>query len=322
LLAIVAAASSIGQGAYQIIQAAGSALTMRAILNFPSNMTCADDPTNHRTNCTPSGGGGSSYYQTIQVAKTPVTQEPVLNFPSNMSCVDDPSNTSTDCTPSGGGGGATYTPPYIVSGSSYYGPIFSISPPTASFTGDNCSGVAFDVTYGYPYLSSGAVTGICVEYQTAPTPPYMIKALIGHDTSGIQPGVSGAGNQAGFGIAFRDGTGKIIAFYLYGNTNTYTQMLLEKWTNSGAFSGSYPSYAPSVALGLNDLLYRNPAWWAMSDDGTTYLTWYWSIDGNHWKQYYQVSRTDFFGSGPTQVGIITRSLSTTHLELWVPGWNN
>jgi hypothetical protein len=39
----------------------------------------------------------------------------------------------------------------------------------------------------------------------------------------------------------------------------------------------------------------------LSDDGSANITFYWSVDRQHWKQYFQVSRTDFFGSGPTQV---------------------
>jgi hypothetical protein len=43
---------------YQVIQSAGTPLPQEPIVNFPSNMTCVDDPTHTRTNCTPGGGGG------------------------------------------------------------------------------------------------------------------------------------------------------------------------------------------------------------------------------------------------------------------------
>ncbi len=43
---------------YQTIQTAGSAAPQEPILNFPSGMTCVDNPGATRTDCTPSGGGG------------------------------------------------------------------------------------------------------------------------------------------------------------------------------------------------------------------------------------------------------------------------
>lgn len=54
-----AIASSIGNGAYSVIENAGSALTQRAILDMTGpGVLCADDATNVRTVCTVSGGGG------------------------------------------------------------------------------------------------------------------------------------------------------------------------------------------------------------------------------------------------------------------------
>ena len=50
--------SGIATAAYNTIQNAGSALTMRPILNFV-NGGCADNPTHNRTDCAVSGGSGS-----------------------------------------------------------------------------------------------------------------------------------------------------------------------------------------------------------------------------------------------------------------------
>lgn len=44
--------------AYTTIEHNGSALTQRQILNFTSNVSCSDDPSNASTDCSSTGGGG------------------------------------------------------------------------------------------------------------------------------------------------------------------------------------------------------------------------------------------------------------------------
>ena len=56
---------------YQLIQQAGSPLPREPTLNFPSNMTCADNPGNTSTDCTPSGGGGTSWFGGTITAPVP-----------------------------------------------------------------------------------------------------------------------------------------------------------------------------------------------------------------------------------------------------------
>lgn len=47
-----------GGGFYQTVQQAGTPLPQEPVLNFPSNVSCVDNPGNTSTDCTPSGGGG------------------------------------------------------------------------------------------------------------------------------------------------------------------------------------------------------------------------------------------------------------------------
>jgi hypothetical protein len=57
---VVSGSSGSGSGQfYQTVQQAGASLAQEPRLNFPSNMTCVDDPGNTSTDCTPSGGGSS-----------------------------------------------------------------------------------------------------------------------------------------------------------------------------------------------------------------------------------------------------------------------
>jgi hypothetical protein len=58
---------------YQLIQAAGSPLPQEPTLNFPSAMTCVDDPSHTRTNCTPSGGAGISWFAGTITAPVPAS---------------------------------------------------------------------------------------------------------------------------------------------------------------------------------------------------------------------------------------------------------
>ena len=47
-----------GSSGYVTVEQAGTPLTQRAVLNFPTNMSCVDNSGNASTDCTPSGGGG------------------------------------------------------------------------------------------------------------------------------------------------------------------------------------------------------------------------------------------------------------------------
>jgi hypothetical protein len=214
-----------------------------------------------------------------------------------------PAGTET-CT-GGGGGGTTVTvaiPTITVSGTPY-GPVWSlVAPPTTGWSTDNLGTGSFDTTAGYPYVvwpNAGGADQLRVLYRNVPATPYTVCETFTHDISGIPPGTT-QGIHVAYGIAWRDGTGKIIRFGMSADGQVVTQ----KWTTSTGGISDYKSTVVPGAVTNSEFLGRNPQVMCERDDGTTNLTWYWSIDfGGHLKQYDQRARTDFFGSGPTQIGI-------------------
>jgi hypothetical protein len=77
----------------------GSRLPTRFSLNFiGAGVTCADNSTTKRTDCTVTGGGGGGGYDTIANAGTPVTQRSTFNFDGNIVATDNPGATRTDIT--------------------------------------------------------------------------------------------------------------------------------------------------------------------------------------------------------------------------------
>jgi hypothetical protein len=70
----VTIASSIGTAAYNLIENAGTPLTVRSTLNFSgSGITCTDDATHTRTNCVVSGGGGGGSFGGVNVQTSAYT---------------------------------------------------------------------------------------------------------------------------------------------------------------------------------------------------------------------------------------------------------
>ncbi|MEN6532165.1 MAG: hypothetical protein ABFD89_00785 [Bryobacteraceae bacterium] len=180
-----------------------------------------------------------------------------------------------------------------------WGPIQKLTPPPSSgWTWDNLGSSAVDYTNGYPYLCCprlGAAQ-LSLLYRTAPSTPYAVKFLLSHDISGAPPGSSGsAGATTTYFIGFRDSAGKILEFGA-GYTTSGPSIRTYKWASSSSASAVQTDYKNSAA---GDIAWRNPCWMAIADDGTNLRT-YWSIDGQHWKQFDSVSRTNLFSSGPTQ----------------------
>ena len=94
-----------GSGGYSTIEQAGTPLTQRTILNFPSNVSCADDSANSRTNCTPTGSGGGIVGSGIQnyfVKFTATGTNPAVgdaNFYESPTAAATVANTSVDFVP-------------------------------------------------------------------------------------------------------------------------------------------------------------------------------------------------------------------------------
>ena len=177
-------------------------------------------------------------------------------------------------------------------------------PPLTGWTNDHSG--SFDTTNGYPYISipNLAATAIGFEYRTAPAAPYTCTALVYWDSSGLPPGTAALGGTATnneIGVGFRDGTGKIEPFWINTFASNSFGLGIDRWTNSTTYgsspkASSYTAFQPS---GLSNM--RNPFWFQWADNNTN-LVYSWSVDGNHWRQFYTEARAAFFGSGPTQVG--------------------
>lgn len=109
-------------------------------------------------------------------------------------------------------------------------------------------------------------------YKTAPATPYTVTALIG----GVY-----FGNPVLSGIGWTDGT-KIQEIDLR-NTGTF-QIWVSSWTNSNAFAADNATGIPMLG---------NPAWFRLSDDGTTVLFQI-SADGINFYTRYSVAKASGF----------------------------
>jgi len=175
-------------------------------------------------------------------------------------------------------------------------------PPATGWSWDNqTAGSTIDSTNGFQHFVTTRtnIAEIAVRYMTAPSTPYFISTMMLTSNAATLPTSTGHNRDANSSLFFRDGTGKIIQL-TYGIDNNSPGYFLYRWTNSTTRS---TIYASSILSNVDITLPVNgPIYLGMADDGTTNLKWYWSIDGKHWNVFDTVSRTNFFGSGPTQVG--------------------
>jgi hypothetical protein len=197
-----------------------------------------------------------------------------------------------------------------------FGPIFKLDlPPLTGWTVDNTG--TFDTTNGYPYLSAGAknATQIVGVYRTAPTAPYTCRALIYHDIA--QGGL--AGPPTGYGMGFRDGTGKWVTILNTQNVNYAGDPVMQsdKWTTAASYSANYKTVGPWQSG--PDVVFRNPIWMWIKDDSTN-VSFGTSLDKNHLITFDARSRTDFLTSGPTQVGFFAYS-NGGGVELAISSWS-
>lgn len=199
----------------------------------------------------------------------------------------------------------------------YQGDAVSL-PSSSGWTWENQGTSAADFTYGflnlqYPGGSAGSWRNY---YRAAPSTPYTITVRI------RKINWSGATSNAtpdGFGLLFRDASGKLIQYYCL--TQATNQGLgIEKWSSFSSFSASYNSlFANGVFNGASQFAMAREVWLRMKDDGTN-LIWSWSLDGLYWYQFDSRSRTDFFASGPTQVGIGLRNSTSEGAVVDIFGW--
>lgn len=280
---------------YSTIKQGSTTYTARTVLNFLTNMTCADNSTTSppETDCTPSGGGGSSYYQTVEQSGSALTQQPTLNFTgAGVTCVNNSGSTRTDCTIPGAGTG--YTP---------FANFTALANSGWSWFNQGSSTVAF--SGGIAVLSVPSTEGInVVGYtKTLPAAPWTaILAIVAAPAVIPQNVVQSGGWQTGFMLT--DGT----KLKLFGPTrvqNGTGSNLIEllELTNSSTFSSA------SISEGAQ--LMPPVLWFKVHDDGTT-LHYYTSIDPTNvgWgTQVYSEGDTVFLTA--TAVGFFIDAFNST-----------
>jgi hypothetical protein len=235
------------------------------------------------------------------------------------------------CGTSGGGGGTTWTsgtyaglPGTCTAGSSYLitnSPItqaictatnvytFSggfgvVSPPQLqTWTDDNVGTAVFTYTNGDGNVAAPLTTStqLRVQFRAAPATPYTATGMFSGQ-------FALSGTLWGLLILFRDGTGKISTIRL-GNGSIEN----DKWNSSSSFNSDYNLN--------NNTIHKTPVWLRIGDNGTN-LTYSYSADGQTFTVLGSpISRTDFFGSGPTQIGwgvyVNTADVTTSLLSFMI-----
>src|SRR4051794_31056542 len=96
-------------------------------------------------------------------------------------------------------------------------------------------------------------------YRTAPSTPYTITAQFDVDAGGIQ-GTSQSNDSIGFGIGFRDGTGKVIRFNF--GYDAGRVFITQKWTTTTSGPSTYTN--KSIPLGN----WTSRFWMRITDNAT------------------------------------------------------
>ncbi len=178
---------------------------------------------------------------------------------------------------------STNTWSYFLQGAGGFGQVY---PPAllGSWTWDNQGSSTIDATHGFFSMKIVATGGTTAAvYYRAKTAPYTITALI--DITGLR-------GATGYGLTFRDGTGKLVSEYFqYAGGGIFEQ----NWTSTVSFSGNVTSngdYGPFAS---------RPYWYRIQDDNTNFIVSV-SQDNQNWVQINSSSRTAFT-AGSTGAGV-------------------
>lgn len=208
----------------------------------------------------------------------------------------------------GGGASATFYP----STGSLVGPAWGITlPPTTGWTFFNGGASATDSTYGYTYIlfpkaSASQIRALC---RTAPSTPYSVYTLIQDDNSGGPAG----GSEVQTGIGFSDGT----KYYIMGAgyTSAANTFNTGRWNTTSSFNNNPIN---NNALSVSQWNSKSYKWYRISDDGTTNIKFYYSLDGNHWITFDTAGRTAFL-SAVTNVCFVAYA-NTVAVQYVVLSW--
>lgn len=203
-------------------------------------------------------------------------------------CALAPSGTET-CTGQGGGG-VTGTVPTINGATPAvpFGPIYQfVTLSTTNYAWRNQSTSTLDTASTSSWYFSFA--GNATDSQRLYTKAYPAGAFT--FVMAISPFFK-AQNTPEVGICIEDGT-KLESFVDSLQAGA-RQFRIATWTNVTTFSANV--FGPAPYIIPNEILF-----FQFADDGTTNRTWSFGIDGVHWKQALQESRTNFLT--PTRIGI-------------------
>ena len=216
-------------------------------------------------------------------------------------------------TNTGGGGGAPTAGEYIVGASSAYLPDAAVIPslylgpdvlpasPNAfddEFSGSSLSGSWTWANQGSATASvSNSLLGLQTPghsgpqlryiYQAAPATPWRITAKCLTFN-----GNNGASNFVHNGMLLGDTSAKLETLDIASSGNNTTGIGVNRWTNA-------TTYSAGEGIGFWT---SNPTYLSIEDDGIN-LTFWSSPDGVNFMQQYQESRTAWFASGPTKIGL-------------------
>lgn len=179
------------------------------------------------------------------------------------------------------------------------GPTAKLTAPVnGDFSWDNQGGASVDVTGGGITLiapASGSGAMLRVRYKTAPSPPYTI-------TVALLPFVFRKQWHSA-GVLWRQSSdGKIIVFDQVTDA-TSPILRVSKFTSSTSFSADYQT----------ERIGQEIRFFQFSDDNTSRIARY-SHDGQHWRVFHSIGRTDFLTADQIGFEVGAENVATPNLD--------
>ncbi len=273
-------------GAISIIQVNGVSQTVRAKLNFSSNVTCSDNPANNSTDCSATGGGGGGS-STTQGTYASI---PVTCTLGDLYLLTDSYYDFARCIGSNN-----------IDLFSHGKLMYKPSAQTWGWKTTQGSASVNITNGGIALIAPGAASNNLRMYgHTAPATPwtvtaYVIPSITTPTTSTLFP-ISG--------IALREsGTGKIYNFAVQitrtASDYTATRIDISHWASATSFGASDGDWV----FGFQG---QAGIWLKVGDDGTN-LSYAISSDGVNFSTLTTIARGAYFSSAPDQVGILANT---------------
>lgn len=146
-------------------------------------------------------------------------------------------------------------------------------------------------------FTPAAHSGFAIRTKTAPGTPYTC-------TVGLaMPWVLTA-DDGSVALTFRESsTGKLILFIITNATSGNVDILSQDRTNPTTFSANNKS--------VSNCIIPSPLWMRLEDDGVN-LKMHYSVDGEHFEEFWSEGRTVFLAGGPNEIGFSVAPSSASH----------